>query len=83
MKKKVEDYKDLLRSSRVKIVGGDTWDVAVGKLQGHKAFEALGDEEMKKKIFEECLERMSKRKREDGEESDGEEREEKRRKVEE
>ena len=65
----------------MKIGGGDTWESAIGKLEGHKAFDAIVDNEMKKKLFEEYVEKLKKRKREDGEESEGEEREEKRRKM--
>lgn len=90
-KKVIDSYIDLLKSSRMKIVAEDTWETALQKLEGHKSFTALADEEMKKQLFEEHIEKLkagggneeesTKRKREEGEEEEG--RDEKRRKIDE
>jgi hypothetical protein len=69
-KKAIDDFKDLLR--RVRLDMNDTsWGAAKEKLETHKTYQRIADEETKRKLFEEYIAKLQKK----GEDNHDEERE--------
>jgi pre-mRNA-processing factor 40 len=59
-KKVIDDFKDLLR--RVRLDMNDTsWGAAKEKLETHKTYQRIADEETKRKLFEEYIAKLQKK----------------------
>lgn len=58
LQKQVESFKDLLKSSKVRVDATDTWDSVKSKLENHKDYKELEDENLKEKLFEEYVEKL-------------------------
>eukprot|EP00008_Paramoeba_atlantica_P001721 CAMPEP_0201501876 /NCGR_PEP_ID=MMETSP0151_2-20130828/83827_1 /ASSEMBLY_ACC=CAM_ASM_000257 /TAXON_ID=200890 /ORGANISM="Paramoeba atlantica, Strain 621/1 / CCAP 1560/9" /LENGTH=680 /DNA_ID=CAMNT_0047895425 /DNA_START=103 /DNA_END=2148 /DNA_ORIENTATION=+ len=62
-KRIIESYKDLLRSSRVSLGPNETWETAKQKLEGHKAYDSLPEEDLKQQLFDEYMQKIEDKKR--------------------